>query len=70
MSAPTVAEALLARRREWGVEFQTRHEELAAMQMLGLNGLVDARALLQGDPESGRLIRQAIKGKLAEILTR
>jgi pyruvate dehydrogenase (quinone) len=29
-----------------------------------------ARALLKGDPESGRLIRQSIKGKLAEVLTR
>jgi pyruvate dehydrogenase (quinone) len=29
-----------------------------------------ARALLKGDPESARLIRQSIKGKLAEILTR
>jgi pyruvate dehydrogenase (quinone) len=29
-----------------------------------------ARALLKGDPESGRLIRQAIKGKLADVLTR
>jgi pyruvate dehydrogenase (quinone) len=29
-----------------------------------------ARAVLKGDPESGRLMRQAIKGKLAEVLTR
>jgi pyruvate dehydrogenase (quinone) len=29
-----------------------------------------ARALLKGDPESARLIRQSIKGKLAEVLTR
>ena len=29
-----------------------------------------ARALLRGDPESGRLIRQSIKGKLAEVLKR
>ena len=29
-----------------------------------------ARALLKGDPESGRLIRQSIKGKLAEVLAR
>jgi pyruvate dehydrogenase (quinone) len=29
-----------------------------------------ARALLKGDPESGRLIRQAIKGKLAEVFPR
>jgi len=25
---------------------------------------------LKGDPESGRLIRQAIKGKLADVLAR
>jgi hypothetical protein len=29
-----------------------------------------ARALLSRDPESARLIRQSIKGKLAEILAR
>jgi pyruvate dehydrogenase (quinone) len=29
-----------------------------------------ARAILKGDPESGRLIRQAIKGKLAEVIPR
>jgi len=29
-----------------------------------------ARALLKGDPESARLIRQSIKGKLAEVLMR
>jgi pyruvate dehydrogenase (quinone) len=29
-----------------------------------------ARALLKGDPESARLIRQSIKGKLAEVLKR
>ena len=47
---------------------QVRHEEIAAFAACEAREL--AHALAEGDPNAPRLVRQSLRGKLAEFLTR
>jgi hypothetical protein len=64
MSAPTVREYVLTRRRASGVE-RASSKQARARARAGLR----PRAVA-GEPESARLIRQSTESALADVLTR